>query len=148
MSFPLGIAAVPQFLLLPFRSVAVASARFSIPSRSFSPAAIPPQRRTSAFRFPEFAVVRRSGESLVELIVALVVLEVIGSAALAAALTVEQLNRRATQGAAVDMTRWLTYRVAESAGSCVTAPSPDTIPLLFAATAERPQFTAMIRCGR
>jgi hypothetical protein len=88
------------------------------------------------------------GDSLVELIVALVVLELAGAAALAAALTTEQLDRRAARGEAADVVRWQDYRVAETAGSCITAALPDTIVVTYPATAERPSLATLVRCGR
>ena len=90
----------------------------------------------------------RRGESLVELIVALVILEIIGSAALAAALTVERLGRHARDGAAEDAARWRSYRAAETSNGCVTATAPDTIALVFPATPDRPQLNTTVRCGR
>jgi hypothetical protein len=88
------------------------------------------------------------GESLIELIVALVILEIVGAAALAAALTVAHIDRHASAGAADDATRWHDYRVAETAPDCVAASAPDTVPLSFPATADRPPLETLIRCGR
>ena len=88
------------------------------------------------------------GESLVELIVALVILEIVGAAALAGALTVERFNRHAVQGATADVSRWQDYRVAETQASCVAAPAPDSIPLRFPATPDRPGLATVVRCGR
>ena len=93
---------------------------------------------------------RRSlqGESLVEFIVALVILEIVGAAALAAALTVARVNRHATNGAADDAARWHDYRSAESAAGCVDAVLPDSVPLRFLATTDRPPLETLLRCGR
>ena len=91
---------------------------------------------------------RSRGESLVELIVALVILEIVGAAALAAALTVARVNRHAVAGAADDAARWHDYRTAESAAGCVDAVAPDSVPLLFSATADRPSLETVLRCGR
>lgn len=88
------------------------------------------------------------GESLIELIVALVVLEIIGAAALAAALTVARIDRHAASGAVDDATRWRAYRAAEIAPGCVAAPAPDTVLVSFPATPDRPPLEALIRCGR
>jgi hypothetical protein len=88
------------------------------------------------------------GDSIIELIVALVILEVVGAAALAGAVTAEHLNRRATVAEATDVLRWQDYRTAELTHSCVTAASPDTVPLLFPATPQRPALATLIRCGR
>lgn len=88
------------------------------------------------------------GDSLVELIVALVVLEIAGAAALAAALTAEHIDRRATRGAAADVARWQAYRVAETAAGCTAAPNPDTIVVTYPVTPERPALATLVRCGR
>ena len=88
------------------------------------------------------------GDSLIELIVALVILEVVGAAALAAAFTVEHLNRHATGGSADDAVRWHDYRAAETRDSCVAATRPDTIVLNFPQTLDRSSLETVIRCGR
>ena len=88
------------------------------------------------------------GESLVELIVALVILEIVAAAALAAALTVARVNRHAANGAADDAARWHDYRAAETATGCVDAVLPDSVPLRFLATADRPPLETLLRCGR
>lgn len=90
----------------------------------------------------------RRGESLIELMVALVILELVGAASLAAALAVERLGRHATQGSAVDAARWHDYRARETAPACAGALAPDSVPLIFPATAERPAFATLLRCGR
>ena len=90
----------------------------------------------------------RRGDSLVELIVALVILEVVGAAALAAALTIEHLNRHAVRGSADDVTRWHDYRVAETEDGCVAALAPDSTPLIFAPTPDRPLLQTAVPCGR
>jgi hypothetical protein len=90
----------------------------------------------------------RRGESLVELIVALVLLELAGAAALATALTAERLDRHATRGAAVDAMRWESYRALETLPSCTGSPAPDTIAILFPVTPDRPGLETVFRCGR
>ena len=88
------------------------------------------------------------GESLVELIVALVILEIVGAAALAAALTVARVNRHAANGAADDAARWHDYRAAEASTGCIDAVRPDSVPLRVLATADRPPLETLLRCGR
>jgi len=88
------------------------------------------------------------GESLIELIVALVILEIVGATALAAALTVARIDRHAVAGAVDDATRWHDYRAAETAPGCLAASAPDTIPLSFPATPDRPPLETQVRCGR
>ncbi|MGH7582460.1 MAG: prepilin-type N-terminal cleavage/methylation domain-containing protein [Gemmatimonadales bacterium] len=87
------------------------------------------------------------GESLVELLVALVILEIAGVAALATALTVERIGRRVERGSAEDTRRWVDYRQRESDTACVAAAAPDTVRINYPATAERPAFSAVVRCG-
>jgi len=90
----------------------------------------------------------RRGESLIELIVALLVLEVVGAASLAAALAVERIGRHAERGGAVDAARWHDYRVREIDAACVDAPAPDSVPLVFPSTADRAALETLLRCGR
>jgi hypothetical protein len=90
----------------------------------------------------------RRGESLIELIVALVIIEVVGAASLAAAFTVERLGRRAAQGGAEDAARWHDYRARETDSTCTRALAPDSVSLVFPRTAERPAFETLVRCGR
>ena len=89
----------------------------------------------------------RRGESLVELIVALVLLEVAGALALAAALSTERVSRHASLGSAEDQRRWEAYRAAELAPACVTAVTPAAVPLTLPATADRPALVTTLRCG-
>jgi Tfp pilus assembly protein PilV len=90
----------------------------------------------------------RRGESLVELIVALVVLEIVGVASLAGALAAERLGRHAAQGSAIDAVRWHDYRARETETTCVAASAPDSVRLLFPATPDRPALETLLRCGR
>jgi hypothetical protein len=90
----------------------------------------------------------RRGESLVELVVALVVLEIAGVASLAAALAAERLGRHAVAGSIVDAARWHDYRVREADTACVAAGTPDSVPLVFPDTPERPALVTVLRCGR
>jgi hypothetical protein len=88
------------------------------------------------------------GESLIELIVALVILEIAGAAALATALLAFRLDRHATRGAADDAARWERYRTLETGLSCIGLPVTDTVPLLFPPTPDRPGLATELRCGR
>jgi Tfp pilus assembly protein PilV len=90
----------------------------------------------------------RRGESLIELIVALVILEVVGASSLAAALAIERLGRHASHGSADDAARWHDYRAAETRVGCAQATAPDSIPLVFPLTADRPALATLLRCGR
>jgi Tfp pilus assembly protein PilE len=89
----------------------------------------------------------RRGESLVELIVALVVLELAGTMALAAALTIERSGRRAAAGAAEDRSRWERYRAVEVAPACAGSTAPLAVPLDLPSTPERPALSTTVRCG-
>ena len=89
----------------------------------------------------------RRGASLVELVVALLLLELAGAAALAAALTADRLGRRAGRGTAVDAARWEEYRRAETAASCRGEPAPRLTALQFPATPERESLAVVVRCG-
>ncbi len=90
----------------------------------------------------------RRGESLVELIVALVMLEIVGAAALAATLAAERLGRHAVAGSTADAARWHDYRARETDPACVAAATPDSVPLVFLATPERSALVTLVRCGR
>ncbi|HEY3933614.1 MAG TPA: hypothetical protein VGL65_03270 [Gemmatimonadales bacterium] len=89
----------------------------------------------------------RQGDSLIELIVALVLLECIGAAALATALAVERLDRHAMGGAMTDAARWEEYRDAETGSTCAGTDTPDTGATVFPATADRPALSVTWRCG-
>ena len=90
----------------------------------------------------------RRGESLVELIVALLILELVGAGALAAALTAERLGRHAASGAAADAARWEAYRTFEILPACVDAAEPAAVALDFPVTPDRPALVTLARCGR
>jgi hypothetical protein len=89
----------------------------------------------------------KRGGSLVELVVALVLLELAGAAALAGALTADRLGRRASRGAASDIRRWEEYRGAETALACRAEPMPRSAAIVFPATPERDSLTVAVRCG-
>jgi Tfp pilus assembly protein PilV len=92
--------------------------------------------------------VTRRGDSLIELLVALVLLEIVGTLALGAVLSVERANRRAALGAAQDRVRWESYRAAEVSPGCVGAATPTAVPFALPATLERPAMSTLLRCGR
>lgn len=89
----------------------------------------------------------RRGESLVELLVALLILEVAGILALTGALTLERLGRHARDGGSTDRARWEGYRAAEVAPACTGAGAPTAVALTLPATAERPVLATIVRCG-
>ncbi|MES2305561.1 MAG: hypothetical protein V4558_08635 [Gemmatimonadota bacterium] len=93
-------------------------------------------------------MVPRKGSSLVELVVALLLLELAGAAALAAALTADRLGRRAQSASATDADRWERYRAAETAASCRNAAAPRATSLLLPESADRDSLRLVVRCGR
>ncbi|MEO5799791.1 MAG: hypothetical protein ABIZ70_08955 [Gemmatimonadales bacterium] len=93
-------------------------------------------------------MVSRRGSSLVELVVALLLLEVAGAAALAAALTADRLGRRAQAGSATDASRWARYRETESSSGCRGAATPTATLLMLPAAPDRDSLQVVVRCGR
>lgn len=90
---------------------------------------------------------RCRGSSLIELVVALLLLELAGAAALAAALSADRLGRRASRGAAVDSWRWEEYRRAETASSCRSELVPRQATMLLPTTIDRESLGVVVRCG-
>lgn len=90
----------------------------------------------------------RTGFSLVELLVALVILELAALAALGAIITAHRIDGASRRGAAIDLERQGTVRLARSAPGCAGAALPTMPSLALPATAERPPLIAHIRCGR
>jgi hypothetical protein len=109
----------------------------------------PPHPGSRLFRLhrKERIVTRRRGGSLVELVVALLLLELVGAAALAAALAADRIGRRAARGATADRERWETYRQTELARPCRGDSVPRASALLLPATPERASFAVTVRCG-
>lgn len=89
----------------------------------------------------------RVGASLIELLVALTILTLIGTATLAAMITAERLGRAAAAGSSTDRLRHETVQAAANAPACRLAASPQAIALALPATPRRPPLTAVIRCG-
>jgi hypothetical protein len=88
------------------------------------------------------------GTSFVEVLVALTILTIAGTATHAALVLTERLGRQAAGGSATDRLRWETVQAAAAAPACRNAPSPAAIALTLPATTDRPALTAYIRCGR
>lgn len=99
------------------------------------------------FQREEEAVAWQRGGSLIELVVALVLLELAGAAALAGALTADRLGRRASRGAVSDIRRWEVYRGAETALACRAEPAPRFAVMVLPATRERDSLAVAVRCG-
>lgn len=90
---------------------------------------------------------RRAGFTLVELLVAMLLVELVAVAALAALLTAHRLERHSRRAAATDLARQSTLRLLRQAPGCRAAAQPTVLPLVFPATAERPALAAAVRCG-
>lgn len=88
------------------------------------------------------------GYSLIEAVVALVIVEVAVVATAGALLQVELLRRRATGGAAADAARWQAWHSSLRAPSCRSAPVPVAVPLALPASPYRPPLPATLPCGR
>ena len=89
-----------------------------------------------------------SGLSLIELLVAVVIIEVAALGALGAAFQVARLNAHATRAAAIDAARWATWQGASMAPSCRDAAQPIATPLMLPAAPPRTALPAVLSCGR
>lgn len=89
----------------------------------------------------------RTGTTLIELIVALTILTLIGTATLGTLISAERLGRAAAEGSRTDRLRYETTRAAALAPGCRLAASTQAIALTLPATPQRPPLTAVIRCG-
>ena len=90
----------------------------------------------------------RTGTSLVEVIVALTILTIAGTATHSALILTERLGRKAASGSTADRLRWETVQAAATSPACRTAPAPTAIALTLPATPDRPALIAYIRCGQ
>lgn len=88
------------------------------------------------------------GVSLVELVVALVILELAVLGALGGAVHAELVRRRAADGARADAARWEAWHGASRAPSCLASGAPAARALTLPATAGRAPLPAVIGCGR
>jgi len=93
-------------------------------------------------------VISRRGESLVEILVALVLLATAAGAAASAAVATNRLARHADRIAAAALDRWSRYRAAETAPACADTAAGRDVPLDFDATPELPALATVLRCGR
>ncbi len=90
---------------------------------------------------------RVAGTSLVELVVALALLELLAVASLHAVLQSQRIARRVAAGSAVDLWRLEFVRHAAAAPGCRNAAMPTVQPLALPAMAHRAATVAHIRCG-
>jgi len=89
----------------------------------------------------------RAGLSLVELVVAVLLIELAAVAALGTMLRVERQAQRTARGATADLARWHAYHQAWRSAPC-TGGSPLAVLLDLPATPDRPAFPAILQCGR
>ena len=93
-------------------------------------------------------VLPRRGESLIEILVALVLLAAAASAAASVAVTTSRLTRHADRISAAVLDRWTRYRAAETAPSCADSAAGRVLALDFAATPDLAALSTAVRCGR
>lgn len=89
-----------------------------------------------------------AGTSLLEVIVALVLLEFLAVATLHSVLHTQRLARTIAATGAVDIARLESVRVAAAHPGCRDAAVPTLVPLALDAAPRRPAITVLLRCGR
>lgn len=89
----------------------------------------------------------RRGTTLLELLVALLLLQVVGAVALASALLATRLAARAQRGIATDRLRRETMHGIAVAPACRHVTPPMMLELTLPATPERPALPVRLRCG-
>lgn len=90
----------------------------------------------------------RGGTSLVELLVALVLLGIAGVWVLGAALAVTRLDRQARSRSRTDLGRRDTLAALTAAPDCRSGDTPRATAVVLPADSGRPALTTTIRCGR
>jgi Tfp pilus assembly protein FimT len=88
------------------------------------------------------------GATLLELLVALLLLEIAGVLALQAALTLGRIHRRSHTAAATDFARATAVARGLADPTCRSSPVPWAAPVLLPAAAGRPAQLVLVRCGR
>jgi len=88
------------------------------------------------------------GTSLIELIVALLLLEFAGLIAVTAALQVGRSRVRLQEGTAFDLARLDTLALVETDSACLSAPTPTVVRVVLPGGRGRPAFDTRARCGR
>ncbi len=89
----------------------------------------------------------RRGVSLVELVVAVLLLNVVIMASLSAMLSVERISRDSTTRSRIDAERWQAWHDSERSPACVSGPPTATRFVLPAGPGRAPLALAL-RCGR
>ncbi len=90
----------------------------------------------------------RRGATLTELLVALLILELAGLGALAAALTADRIGRHVGLGSRTDAERWASRRATELDSTCLDAGPPRLVAWNDSANPARPAVTLLVRCGQ
>lgn len=90
----------------------------------------------------------RRGATLLELLVALLLLELIGLSALSAALTADRIGRRLGLATQTDTERWARLRAAEVDAGCADTMPPRLGAVAWTAAPDRPAASIAIRCGQ
>lgn len=90
----------------------------------------------------------RHGVTLAEMLVALLLLQLAGIGALAAALTADRIGRRVGLAGRTDAERWAALRAAEIAAGCADSGAARSGTVVWPSNAVRPAATLLVRCGR
>jgi type II secretory pathway component PulJ len=90
----------------------------------------------------------RSGTSLLEMLVALVLLELLAVGTMHAVLQTQRIARRVAAGGAVDVARLEAVRQAAAAPDCRDAAEPRVASINLPAAAQRPAMVVQVPCGR
>lgn len=94
------------------------------------------------------SIVPSAGTSLIELLVALVLLEILAVATLHSVLHTQRIARTVAATGAIDMARLETVRIAAADPGCRDAPTATIRALALPAEPRRPATTVLLRCGR
>ncbi len=90
----------------------------------------------------------RRGTSLLELLVALTLVELAAGAWLASALTTARLDRASRIRAATDLARHDSVAIRAAAPACRGAATPGSARVVLPASPGRPPLVVLLRCGR
>lgn len=90
----------------------------------------------------------RRGASLIETLVALVILSITALAVGSGAQVIRRISLQLDSSATADLARENTLRLAQHSPGCLDGGAPRIEGIVFPAAARRPALTAAIRCGR
>lgn len=90
----------------------------------------------------------RTGTSLIEMLVALLLLDLLAITTLHSVLQVRRIAQGVAAGSHADVARLEAVRLAAAAVSCRDAASPALVPLTLPGVTHRPAVTVLLRCGR